>query len=107
VEDALAGAFPSHGPRCQVAVITEPDEDKGEKLIADTNESRLGLAEIRAAVRARGLSNLCAPREVRFVRSIPKLGTGKTDHRALQRQLANAGRPELNAPAEHVRHSAV
>ena len=87
VEDALAGAFPQFGLRCAVAVITRPDEDKGEKLIAVTNEPRLQLADLRAAIRAKGLSNLCAPREIRVVTSIPKLGTCKTDHRALERML--------------------
>lgn len=86
VEDALAGAFAAHyGLRCTVAVIAVPDLEKGEKLIAIANESRLKLADIRTAVRAKGLSNLCAPRELRFVQSIPKLGSGKTDHRELVR----------------------
>jgi len=88
VEDALAGAFPQFGPRCAVAVIARPDEDKGEKLIAVTNEPRLQLADLRAAIKARGLSNLCAPRELRVVTSIPKLGTGKTNHRELENQVA-------------------
>jgi acyl-[acyl-carrier-protein]-phospholipid O-acyltransferase/long-chain-fatty-acid--[acyl-carrier-protein] ligase len=83
VEDALAGAFPQYGLRCQVAVLSRPDEDKGEMLIAVTNESRLQLDEIRAAIKARGLANLCAPREVKYVREIPKLGTGKVNHREL------------------------
>jgi acyl-[acyl-carrier-protein]-phospholipid O-acyltransferase/long-chain-fatty-acid--[acyl-carrier-protein] ligase len=87
VEDALAGAFPQLGLRCAVAVIARPDEDKGEKLIAVTNEPRLLLAEVRAAVRAKGLSNLCAPREIKVVTSIPKLGTGKTNHRELERMI--------------------
>lgn len=88
VEDALAGAFPQFGLRCAVAVITRPDEDKGEKLIAVTNESRLQLADLRAAIKAKGLSNLCAPREIVVVPNIPKLGTGKTNHRELERMLA-------------------
>jgi acyl-[acyl-carrier-protein]-phospholipid O-acyltransferase/long-chain-fatty-acid--[acyl-carrier-protein] ligase len=88
VEDALAGAFPQFGPRCTVAVIAVPDTDKGEKLIAATNEPKLQLADLRAAVRAKGLANICAPRELRVVRAIPKLGSGKTDHRTLQRELA-------------------
>ena len=87
VEDALAGAFPIFGLRCAVAVIAQPDEDKGEKLIAVTNEPRLQLAEIRAAIKAKGLSNLCAPREVKVVNSIPKLGTGKTNHRELEKMI--------------------
>ncbi len=85
VEDALAGAFPQYGQRCEVAVIARPDEDKGEALIAVTNEPRLRLDEIRAALRARGLPNLCVPREVVAVREIPKLGTGKVNHRELAR----------------------
>ena len=84
VEDALAGAFPRYGLRCEVALIACPDPDKGEALVAVTNEARLGVEEIRGAIRAKGLSNLCIPREVRFMREIPKLGTGKVNHRALQ-----------------------
>ncbi|MDX2186649.1 MAG: AMP-binding protein [Opitutaceae bacterium] len=88
VEDALAGAFPTYGLRCQVVILAVPDEDKGERLIGVTNEARLTLADVRAAVREKGLSNLCAPRELRVVQAIPKLGTGKTDYRALQSLLS-------------------
>ena len=83
VEDALAGAFPQYGARCEVAVLSRPDGEKGEVLIAVTNEPRLQIAETRAAVRAKGLSNLSAPRELRVVKTIPKLGTGKVNYRAL------------------------
>jgi len=87
VEDALAGAFPQYGLRCQVAVLSRPDEDKGEMLIAVTNEARLQLDEIRAAIKTKGLANLCAPREVKYVREIPKLGTGKVNHRELAKMI--------------------
>jgi acyl-[acyl-carrier-protein]-phospholipid O-acyltransferase/long-chain-fatty-acid--[acyl-carrier-protein] ligase len=87
VEDALAGAFPQYGLRCQVAVLSRPDADKGEVLIAVTNEPRLQVEEIRAAIKAKGLSNLCVPREIKPVREIPKLGTGKINHRELAKML--------------------
>lgn len=87
VEDALAGAFPQYGLRCQTAVISRPDADKGEALIVATNEPRLKIEEIRAAIRAKGLPNIYAPREVKFLKEIPKLGTGKTDHRELEKIL--------------------
>lgn len=99
VEDALAGAFAHLGPRCQVVILSVPDTEKGEKLIAFANDRRLLLAEIRAAVRQRGLSNLCAPRELRHVETIPKLGSGKTDYRSLQRELAAGTPPVESAPA--------
>ena len=85
VEDALAGAFPQYGLRCQVAVIARPCDDKGEQLIAVANEPKLTLEEIRAAIKAKGLPNIAAPREVKFIHEIPKLGTGKTNHRELEK----------------------
>ena len=94
VEDALAGAFPHYGLRCQIAVLSRADEDKGEVLIAATNEPRLQLDEIRAAIKSKGLTNLCVPREILHVKEIPKLGTGKVDHRELQAMLADGnGQP--------------
>lgn len=84
VEDALAGAFPQYGLRCATAVVTRPDEDKGEALICCTNEPKLTLAEIRDAIKAKGLGNLCVPKEIAVVKEIPKLGTGKVNHRELQ-----------------------
>ena len=87
VEEALAGAFPQYGLRCQIAVVSRQDEEKGERLVAVTNERRLQLDEVRAAVKAKGLANLCVPREVMYVREIPKLGTGKVDHRELAKMV--------------------
>lgn len=87
VEEALAGAFPQYGIRCEVAVLSRPDEDKGEALIAVANEKRLQLDEIRAAIKGKGLSNLCVPREIKFFREIPKLGTGKVNHRELEKLI--------------------
>jgi acyl-[acyl-carrier-protein]-phospholipid O-acyltransferase / long-chain-fatty-acid--[acyl-carrier-protein] ligase len=88
VEEALAGAFPQFGLRFQAAILTKPCEDRGEVLLAVTNEPKLQLEQIRAAIKAKGLSNLCVPREVKYVRDIPKLGTGKIDHRSLQKMIS-------------------
>ena len=86
------GALPG-GMRCQVAIVTRPDEDKGEALIAVSNEPKLQLDEIRAAIKAKGLTNLCVPREIRSVREIPKLGTGKVNHRELQKMIETTDKP--------------
>jgi acyl-[acyl-carrier-protein]-phospholipid O-acyltransferase/long-chain-fatty-acid--[acyl-carrier-protein] ligase len=99
VEEALAGAFPQYGLRCQIAVVSRPDEAKGETLIAVSNEARLQLDEVRAVIRAKGLPNLAAPREVRFVRDIPKLGTGKVNHRELEKMIDLGG--QQNSGSEH------
>ncbi len=85
VEEALDGAFPQFGLRFAVAVVARPDADKGERLVAVTNDARLTLEDIRAVIKAKGLSNLAAPRDLKIVREIPKLGTGKINHRELAR----------------------
>ncbi len=90
VEDALAGAFPQFGQRCQIAVVALPDENKGERLLAATNEAKLQMEDLRAVIKGKGFSNLCVPREVRFVKEIPKLGTGKVNHRELAQLLVES-----------------
>jgi acyl-[acyl-carrier-protein]-phospholipid O-acyltransferase/long-chain-fatty-acid--[acyl-carrier-protein] ligase len=85
VEEALVGAFPKFGLKFAVAVVARPDEAKGEKLIAVTNEPKLTLEEVREAVRGRGLSNLAAPRELKVLHEFPRLGTGKINHRELEK----------------------
>jgi len=87
VEDALAGAFPQYGLRCQVAVVSVPDEEKGEKLIAISNEPKVSLDDLRKVIKEKGLTNLCVPKEIKAVREIPKLGTGKINHRELQKLI--------------------
>ena len=73
--------------RFQIAIVSRPDADKGEALIAVTNEPKLQLEEIRAVIRAKGLPNYCVPREVKHLREIPKLSTGKVDHREVQKLI--------------------
>jgi len=85
VEDALAGAFPQYGLRFAAAVVARPDAARGERLIAVTNEPRLTLEEVRAAIHARGLSNLSVPRELKLLHDLPLLGTGKINHRELEK----------------------
>jgi acyl-[acyl-carrier-protein]-phospholipid O-acyltransferase/long-chain-fatty-acid--[acyl-carrier-protein] ligase len=89
-EEALAGAFPQYGLRFQIAVLARPDPERGEALVAVANDQRLSMEEVRAAIKAKGLSNLYVPREIKYIREIPKLGTGKVDHRELQKLITSA-----------------
>jgi acyl-[acyl-carrier-protein]-phospholipid O-acyltransferase/long-chain-fatty-acid--[acyl-carrier-protein] ligase len=87
VEEALAGTFSQYGVRFQIAIVSRPDADKGEALIAVTNEPKLQLEEIRAAIQAKGLPNFCVPREVKHLHEIPKLATGKVNHQEVQKLI--------------------
>ena len=84
-EEALANAFPRYGLRFAAALVARSDEAKGEKLLLVTNEPRLTLEEVREAIQNRGLNNLSVPREIKVLHDLPRLGTGKVDHRALER----------------------
>ena len=89
-EEALAGAFPQYGQRFQIAVLARPDADRGEALVAVANDQKLSLDEVRAAIKAKGLSNLYVPKELKYLRDIPKLGTGKVNHRELQKFITDS-----------------
>lgn len=94
VEEALAGAFTHLGQNCEAAIITVPDPQRGEALIAITNEPRLKLDDIRAVLRSKGFPNIAMPRALQVVREIPKLGTGKVNHRQLSQLVDFTPEPE-------------
>lgn len=91
VEDALAEAFSQFGHNFGIAVIAQADGVKGEKLVAVTNEPKLDLEQVRHAIRERGLGNLAAPRDVRHVPELPRLGSGKVNYRELEKILGGSG----------------
>jgi acyl-[acyl-carrier-protein]-phospholipid O-acyltransferase / long-chain-fatty-acid--[acyl-carrier-protein] ligase len=98
VEEVLTSSLAGYGPRFEIAVASRPDEEKGERLIAVSNEAKLTLDEIRAAVRNAGLPNFAAPRELRWVKTLPKLGAGKINYRELQQIVDQA--PEEAVPED-------
>ncbi|MFH1259714.1 MAG: AMP-binding protein [Elusimicrobiota bacterium] len=77
IEEALAGQF---GERSETAILAVPDEKKGEKLILITNSPKIDLKDAREILKTKGLSELAQPREIRYLKEIPKLGTGKVDY---------------------------
>ena len=60
------------------------------------------MEEIRTAIRLKGLTNLSTPREILYVRDLPKLGTGKIDHRGLAKVLAASAAPATGEAAPAV-----
>ncbi len=89
VEEAVSGSTTG-----MAAVLSRPHRTKGEELVVLTSDARLTPEAVRAAVRSRGLSDLCVPRQVRLCTPFPLLGSGKPDLVAL-RQLAE--QPEASA----------
>ncbi len=88
VEDVLCAALSHFGPRFGIAVLARPDPQRGEKLVAVTNEPRLSLAHVRDALQSGGLSNLAAPKRLVVLPELPHLGSGKINYPELEKVLA-------------------
>lgn len=87
VEEALTAGLTG---RKEIAVLSLPDEVKGEKIVAVTNLPDLQLASVRATLKSQGFSSLVYPEKIMQMKEIPKLGTGKTDYVQL-REMISAG----------------
>jgi acyl-[acyl-carrier-protein]-phospholipid O-acyltransferase/long-chain-fatty-acid--[acyl-carrier-protein] ligase len=79
VEEAVAGI--SSGA---VAVVSRPNPTKGEELVLFAADGALTIEAVRDAIRARGLSDLSVPRQIKPCSPFPLLGSGKPDLVALQ-----------------------
>lgn len=66
------------------ATSSAPDVNKGEKIILFTLDETLTKEKIRAVIAEKNQSNLMMPSEVRVVKEIPLLGSGKVDYQKLK-----------------------
>lgn len=66
------------------ATSSRPDANKGEQIVLFTLDESLTKDKIRATIAEKGLSNLMMPNEVRIVKEIPLLGSGKVDYQKLK-----------------------
>ncbi len=82
IEDTLADAFGDRN--WAVAVIARHDEQRGERLAVVTNNPGIDVKAVREALQGKGFPDLAIPREVRFMKEMPKLGTGKIDYVTLR-----------------------
>jgi acyl-[acyl-carrier-protein]-phospholipid O-acyltransferase/long-chain-fatty-acid--[acyl-carrier-protein] ligase len=82
VEEAIASA--SNGI---VAVVSRPHPTKGEELIVCSADEKLTMNAIREAIRAKGLSDLSVPKQIKVCLPFPLLGSGKPDLVALQQAV--------------------
>ena len=70
------------------AVISIPDEKKGEQLIMFTTRENTTRSEVAEEFRKRGISELSVPKSVKYLKEIPLMGTGKPDYQALKALVA-------------------
>jgi acyl-[acyl-carrier-protein]-phospholipid O-acyltransferase/long-chain-fatty-acid--[acyl-carrier-protein] ligase len=67
------------------AVVSIPDDKKGERLVLVTDRPDAEVASLAAWARSHGAPELAVPKKILRVSEVPVLGTGKTDYVAIQR----------------------
>ncbi len=80
-------------PAASHAVVTLPDERKGEQLVLVTTHAQADRSELLAHARSEGVGELNVPRSLVHVKSLPVLGTGKIDYSEVQRLVADEPPP--------------
>jgi acyl-[acyl-carrier-protein]-phospholipid O-acyltransferase/long-chain-fatty-acid--[acyl-carrier-protein] ligase len=70
------------------AVTSVPDPKRGERLVLVTDKLDANRAALGTYARQRGASELMVPSDVIVTPELPLLGTGKVDHPAVAKMVA-------------------
>jgi len=74
-------------PSFQHAVVSVPDDRKGEQLVLMTTFQEAARNEIIAFAKQQHISEISLPRKIVIVKQMPLLGTGKIDYVAVNEML--------------------
>lgn len=82
VEIAVAGLWPNY----QHAVVSIPDEKKGEQLVLFTTRPDTTFSQISVEFKAQGLSDLFVPKKVNVLEEMLLMGNGKVNYVSLNKK---------------------
>lgn len=80
VEEAIYALWPQY----KHAIISQPDDRKGEQLILFTNHLTADLATIIQYFKINKMADICLPKHIVTLTNIPELSSGKIDYQALK-----------------------
>ena len=79
VEDLASSLYPDNVS----AATTISHETKGEQILLFTNKKDFDRIDMLQQAKGKGISELCVPKEIIYLKEIPVLSTGKTNYREL------------------------
>ena len=86
VEALVSELWPDHNH----AVVSIPDDRKGEALVLMTDNPDSTREELLSFAKKKGITELSVPRKIKMVDAVPLLGSGKTDYVAVQKLWENS-----------------
>jgi acyl-[acyl-carrier-protein]-phospholipid O-acyltransferase/long-chain-fatty-acid--[acyl-carrier-protein] ligase len=81
---AVEGMAEAVWPEARHAVVSVPDQRKGERLVLVTDRTDADVAYLADWARRHGAPELAVPKKIVKVAEVPVLGTGKTDYVTIQ-----------------------